>query len=124
MEFETLPGAADIIRAVNTTDTPLIADTRSALDLIGTARHLHGEVKLVVDKADVAEDFFDLKTGLAGEVLQKFVNYNLPLAIVGDFSGYTSKALRDFIYESNQGSAVFFVPDVETAAEKLGRVGL
>ena len=124
MEFEALPCAADIYRAVNTGAAPLIANAQDALDLIATARYLHGEVKLAVDKADIAEAFFDLKTGLAGEVLQKFVNYKTPLAVVGDFSGYTSKALRDFITESNRGSAVFFVPDMETAAEKLGRVAL
>ena len=33
----------------------------------------------------------------------------MKLAIIGDFSGYTSKPLRDFIYESNNGNQVFFV---------------
>ena len=45
----------------------------------------------------------------------------MKLAIVGDFSGYTSKPLRDFIYESNNGSHVFFVATVEEALEKLSR---
>lgn len=48
---------------------------------------------------------------IAGDILQKFVNYGIKLAIFGDFSKYTSKPLKDFIYECNQGQDVFFVKD-------------
>ena len=37
---------------------------------------------------------------IAGDILQKFVNYGIKFAIFGDFTGYTSKPLKDFIYES------------------------
>lgn len=30
------------------------------------------------------------------------------LAVFGDYSGYTSKPWKDFIYESNQGKEVYF----------------
>ena len=40
---------------------------------------------------------------------------------VGDFSGYTSKPLKDFIYESNKGRDIFFVSSEEDAIEKLSR---
>ena len=43
------------------------------------------------------------------------MNYQMRLAIVGDFSHYTSKPLRDFIYESNNGKQVGFWPTVEAA---------
>jgi hypothetical protein len=72
-----------------------------------------------LDKAAVSEDFYNLKTGLAGEILQKFVTYYVRLAIVGDFSTYQSKSLRNFIYESNKGKHIFFLPDPEQAVEKL-----
>ena len=52
-------------------------------------------------------------------MLQKVINYRAAIAIVGDFSGYTSKALRDFMYESNQGNRIFFLPDEEAAGAKL-----
>ena len=42
----------------------------------------------------------------------------MKLAIIGDFSKYDSKALRDFIYECNSGKDIFFVED-ETMALKL-----
>jgi len=39
-----------------------------------------------LNKSAICDDFFDLSTGLAGEILQKFVNYHVKIAIVGDFS--------------------------------------
>ncbi len=56
---------------------------------------------------------------MAGEILQKFTNYHVKLAVYGDYSGYTSKPLKDFIYESNHGSDFFFVAEKEEAIEKL-----
>ena len=37
---------------------------------------------LLLDESQLGEKFFDLRTGLAGEVLQKFTNYRVRLAIV------------------------------------------
>lgn len=95
----------------------ILTDVQSALDLIGEA----GSDKIIVFKENIAEDFFKLSTGKLGEVLQKFVNYGISVAIVGDFSAYTSKPLKDFIYESNKGRHVFFVADEKTATEQLLR---
>jgi hypothetical protein len=67
----------------------------------------------------LAGDFFVLSSGIAGEVVQKFVNYGIRLAIVGDFSGCTSKPLRDFMYESNKGKHLYFVATVDEALERL-----
>ncbi len=105
--------------AVVSADEPLITDTQSALDLMVTVRYESEVTRIAIDKKLIAEPFFALSSGLAGEVLQKFVNYRVKLAIIGDFSGYTSKPLRDFIYESNQGRHVFFVGSEAEAAEKL-----
>ncbi len=51
--------------------------------------------------------------------MQKFINYDVKAAIYGDYSRYTNKPLKDFIYESNQGKDVFFVPTKEEAFSKL-----
>lgn len=96
-----------------------IADAQSALDVMSAVRYDAGCDRLAIDKAAVSEDFFRLETRLAGEVLQKFVNYQVKLAIYGDFSGYSSKNLKDFIYECNRGKDVFFVPDEQSAIAKL-----
>ena len=39
------------------------------------------------------------------------------------FSGYTSKPLKDFIYESNNGKDVFFVGSEQEAVERLTQAG-
>ena len=100
-------------------DTVLISDVESALDLLATVQHKTESNCIAITKASVIEDFFDLSTRLAGEVLQKFVTYQTKLAIIGEYSHYTNKALRDFIYESNKGSHIFFVADEQTAITKL-----
>lgn len=108
-----------VLLVVNDEAHPVIAGPQSALDLIATARYAYGEVSLILRKEDITPEFFDLKTRIAGEVLQKFVNYNTAVAIVGDYSGYSSKSLKDFIYESNKGRSVFFVETEELAVQKL-----
>ncbi|WP_256002030.1 DUF4180 domain-containing protein [Pedobacter deserti] len=65
--------------------------------------------RIVVSEKNIAPEFFDLKTGLAGEILQKFVNYKMRLVIVGDFEKYTSQSMKDFIFESNKGIQINFV---------------
>jgi len=99
----------------------LITDGSSAMDLLASVRYETGCSAMVLRKQQLAEDFFRLSSGLAGEVLQKFTNYHMRVAIVGDFSHYTSKPLRDFIYESNQGIQVGFWPTEEAALEWLER---
>lgn len=101
------------------TGAEAIVDVQSALDLIMTVKYEAGTNLLAVEKEAVHEYFFILSRGLAGEVLQKFINYRAKLAIYGDFSGYTSKPLKDFIYESNKGNDVFFTATREEAVEKL-----
>ena len=70
-------------------------------------------------KNRIHRDFFILSTGVAGEILQKYVNYGGRIAIYGDFSSYTSKPLKDFMYESNKGANVFFVATKEEAVNRL-----
>lgn len=96
-----------------------ITDAQSALDLIATVRHETGCDRVAIPKSAIREDFFMLSTGIAGEILQKFATYQVKLAIIGDYSKYTSKPLRDFIYESNKGNDVFFVATEDEAVAKL-----
>lgn len=105
--------------AVVTGPEIMITDAQSAFDLIMTAKYETETNLLAIAKEAIAEDFFILSRGLAGEVLQKFINYHAKIAIFGDFSKYTSKPLRDFIYESNKGKDVFFVGTVEEAVARL-----
>lgn len=105
--------------AVISSEDPVITDARSALELAMTAKYEKGADRLAIDKRAVCGEFFILSTGVAGDILQKFINYHIKAAIYGDYSHYTSKPLRDFIYESNQGKDFFFVSTREEAVSKL-----
>ncbi len=96
-----------------------ITGVRETLDSMADARYLYESDALVLYKENLPEAFFDLKTGLAGEILQKFSNYRMRLAIVGDFSGYPSKALRAFILECNRGGLVFWAAGLDDALAAL-----
>ena len=115
----------EVIRKNNTdvaviySDELLVTDVQSALDLIMTVQYEAGCTNIAVNKEAVIEDFFVLSTRLAGEILQKFINYGVRFAIYGDFSHYTSKPLKDFMYESNRGKDFYFQPDVTLAVEHL-----
>ncbi len=99
----------------------VITDVQSAIDLIVTVNYEVNTKNIVLDKRLINEDFFILSTGFAGEVLQKLINYGGRIAIYGDFSHYTSKPLKDFMYESNKGKDVFFTASKDEAVDMLTR---
>jgi hypothetical protein len=108
--------------AIIHSDNLLIVDIQSALDLMSDIMYTHRCNKMIINKSAITEDFFDLKTRLAGEILQKYTNYQMKIAIIGNFEGYSSKSLRDFIYESNIGNHVFFMPTVEMALDRMSTI--
>ncbi|MGI6403499.1 MAG: DUF4180 domain-containing protein [Oscillospiraceae bacterium] len=118
MVLERILRGEKVIAAVTGEET-IITDAQSALDLIMSVQYETKTNLLAIDKRVIAEDFFVLSSGLAGEVLQKFINYHTKVAIYGDYSRYTSKPLRDFISESNRGKDIFFVSSKEEAIQKL-----
>lgn len=97
----------------------LITDVASALELIMTVKYETGCENIAINKDAIIDQFYILSTCLAGEILQKFINYGIRIAIYGDFSKYESKSLRDFIYECNKGKHIYFQPDVSLAIERL-----
>ena len=105
--------------AVVDSDELLITDVQSALDFVMTVKYETGCTNIAVNKNAVVNDFFILSTCLAGEILQKFINYGVRFAIYGDFSKYTSQPLKDFMYESNKGNDIYFQPDASFAVDKL-----
>lgn len=98
----------------------LIFDEQSALDVFMSLAYETGENRFIISKDNIIEDFFDLRTKIAGGILQKIINYRMKLAIIGDFSKYKSKSLRDFIYECNSGRYIFFVENESEALKLLG----
>ena len=99
-------------------DRVFINETQDALDLMAESNY-QDSWKIIVYEKNISSAFFDLKTGLAGEILQKFSTYNVQLAIVGDYSKYTSKSLKDFMLESNKYGRINFVNSITEAIERL-----
>lgn len=110
-----------ILCALAESDNTVLTDAQSAIDLLMSAKYDVGTENIVISKQLIAEDFFILSTGLAGEILQKFINYGGRIAVYGDYSHYTSKPLKDFIYESNKGKDIFFVATQDEAIDMLTR---
>lgn len=70
------------------------------------------------------DHFFALRSGVAGELLQKFVNYQIGLAVIGDIGEHVaeSQALADLVRESNAGGQAWFLPDRASLEARLARL--
>ena len=99
-----------------TSDKVILNDIQDALDLMANAGPI-GRKKIILHEENITPDFFDLSTRLAGDVLQKFTNYRVELAIIGNFEKYSSKSLKAFIFESNKGNQINFVQNIEDAVK-------
>jgi len=97
-----------------------INNAQDALDILANCAYQDAR-RIVMYQENITDSFFDLKTTLAGDILQKFSNYNVKLAIVGDFSKYSSNSLRDFIYESNKVGRISFVDTRDEAIDALSK---
>lgn len=118
MKITQLEAGGGTIAVVSSSKSEIV-DVQSALDFIATVQYEADSNRIIINQALLSESFFDLKTRFAGEILQKFINYGVKMAIVGDFSVYSSQSLKDFIYECNKGKDFFFLPTEEQALEKL-----
>ena len=92
----------------------LLTVPEDANDLLGNA-YYQGFDGMIISADKISPRFFDLKTRLAGEILQKFSTFQMRLAIVGDFSVFPSESLKSFIYESNRGNLIHFSPTIADA---------
>lgn len=99
---QTQPPSAELLD-----DGSVVETVNDGLDLIANADYL-GARHVIARAEHFSAEFFDLKTGLAGEILQKFANYRMQLTILGNWSDIASGALADFIRECNRGGAVTF----------------
>ncbi|GAA4431551.1 DUF4180 domain-containing protein [Ravibacter arvi] len=117
MEFRTISRDGVTIGEV-ISDEILFKTVPEGTDFVGNLYYA-GFDNVVLDERNVFPDFFDLKTGLAGEVLQKFTNFRIRVAIFGDFTKYGGKSWKDFMLESNQWRQISFAPSREAAIDAL-----
>jgi hypothetical protein len=101
-------------------DGPILRNSGDAVAVIGEAL-AQGALLIVIPAARLDPGFFQLRTGIAGEIAQKFVNYRRRLAIVGDYAELVARSatLRDLIYESNRGDALWFVGGIDEVEKRL-----
>lgn len=97
---------------------PHLGAEQDAVQLMGDSG---GADWIVIPVSRFQKDFFELSTRMAGFFLQKLMNYQRKVALMGDLSEpmASSKSLRDFVYESNRGHQVWFVEDIEGFQQKL-----
>lgn len=116
IEYHKSTGGNKIAEIISGTD--LITGPEDILDIMADIRY-NGSDRIIIHQKTLLPDFFNLKTGVAGEILQKFSNYRMKLAIVGNFNALKSKSLIDFIRESNRKGIISFVSSTEEAISKL-----
>jgi len=97
---------------------------RDATDVMGEALS-QGARYIVIPVEWLDEDFFRLKTGVAGEIVSKLVAYRMGVAFLGDISQHiaASDSFRAFVREANRGKDFWFVADAEEFRRKLVQIG-
>ncbi|SDC16873.1 DUF4180 domain-containing protein [Actinokineospora iranica] len=118
---DTITRLRDTDVLVCAADGPKVASDRDAVDLIGDA-YGRGAAMVVLPVERLDERFFQLGTRVAGEVVNKFVGYQMPLAVLGDISAHlaASSAFRAFVHEANRGRHFWFVDDLADLTPRLG----
>lgn len=99
-------------------DEYVITSTEDGADLAGNL-YFQGFDKVIIYEKNIIPAFFDLKTGIAGEILQKFSNYRIRLAVIGNWSLHTNKHMQEFISESNKFGHINFTETKEEAIRRL-----
>ncbi len=114
---ETREGGTMLLCAA---DGPTLSTEQQAVDLIAEAMSQRTDL-VVLPVARLDARFFDLRSGVAGQVVQKFAQYRRRLVIVGDIDAHVaaSDALRDYVREANRGREVWFTRDLAELDDRL-----
>jgi hypothetical protein len=116
MQFNHITIGGEIVAEL-TAENICLRSAADALELMMAA----GARALLLYERQIVPEFFRLPTGLLGDVLQKFTNYRMRLAIVGDFSKYLTKNFSDFMGESNRHGQFLFVATKEDAISRWSK---
>ena len=95
-------------------------DANALRDLVGDALG-HQSEWIAIPVQRLSPDFFELRSGMAGQWLQMLVNYRLRFAVLGDVSAYRaqSESLDAWITECNRGHNGCFVADWNALLARL-----
>lgn len=78
-----------------------LSSERDATDFISACWEIDTSLLMIYSEA-LSEDFFNLRTGLAGAVLQKFINYRIKVATVIENQENLNDRFKEMILESNK----------------------
>ena len=92
----------------------IISSSQDVLDLLACF-YGHEPVGLLVDTADLHPDFFDLKSGLLGEVFLKLSSYRVKTAFLVDFDNIKSERFQELIYEHRRSNEIKFFDELSEA---------
>ena len=95
-----------------------LRNERDILDLMGLFGEA-GEYLLLIAEGALYKDFFDLSTGLAGEICHKLSTYRVKTAIVADIETVPSQPFREWAGECNRGGEIRFCADMDEAERWL-----
>jgi len=98
-------------------DVLILNNVQNFLDIVANSPSRN----IILHKENIIPKFFDLKTKIAGDILQKASNYRIRIGIVGEFESIKSKSLRDFIYESNKTGEIVFKENIEDIIKIFGK---
>jgi hypothetical protein len=96
----------------------IIGNANDVLDLLALGGE-HETNLFFLKETDFDAAFYDLKSGLAGEIVQKFSNYRVRAVIVGSFGSVRSKRFQEFMAESNKGNQLRFMQEKDAALQWL-----
>ncbi len=101
-----------------TPEPEVVSSQGELLELIGLCGEV-GTDRLLFPPGSLAEDFFDLSTGLAGELGLKLSTYRVKAAFVVDLESVPSSRFRDWAGECNRGGEIHFCDSEDRAVEWL-----
>lgn len=78
-----------------------------------------GVDSLLLSAASLPEEFFDLSSGLLGELLHKLSTYRIKMALVVPDTGLYSSHFQAFARETNQGNEIHVFSTREEAINWL-----
>lgn len=99
-------------------DNVVINNFKNITDLTENSEFLGAKI-IIIKKEHLCEDFFDLSTSFAAEILQFFLTYDMKLAIIGDCSEFQDTSFNDFICESNKTGQILFFDSMHDVKVKM-----
>jgi hypothetical protein len=99
---------------------PELRTGQDAVDLMSAASERRASW-IAIPVARLGEEFFELRTRIAGEIAQKFAIYGAKVAVVGDISSRVamSHSLASFVAEANRGESLWFVESHQELEDRL-----